>query len=265
MNRIISLDEFILKRQKDFLYASGELTGLLRDIEMAAKIVNREVNKAGLVNILGSADGENEAGDIVQKLNISTNEELIECLTNNGECGGIVLEEREEFIVLPPVESKKSKYVVLTHPLYGSSNIDVNVSVGTIFSIYRSKSETDGPAEKQDFLQSGAKQVTAGYVLYGTSTILVCTTSGRGVNGFTLDPTIGEFCLSHREIKMPDRGPQYSINQFYYQEFDLKMRRHIDSCSDNNLRIRYIVSLERNYSATYALLNLNLDTILHSI
>ena len=242
MNRIITLDEFILKRQKDFLYASGELTGLLRDIGVAAKIVNREVNKAGLVNILGSAGGENESGDIVQKLDIFANEKLIECLTNSGECCGLVSEESEDFISLPSVESKKSKYVVLTDPLDGSSNIDVNVSVGTIFRIYRRKSETEDPAQKKDFLQSGAEQVAAGYVLYGTSTILVYTT-GRGVNGFTLDPTIGEFCLLHRDIKMPESGPYYSVNQGYYQKFDLEMRRYIDYCSDNNLRLRYIGSL----------------------
>ncbi|MDH3652171.1 MAG: fructose-1,6-bisphosphatase, partial [Saprospiraceae bacterium] len=223
MDRITTLDEFILKRQKDFPYASGELTGLLRDIGVAAKIVNREVNKAGLVNILGSAGGENESGDLVQKLDIYANEKLIECLTNSGECCGLVSEESEDFIPLPSVESKKSKYVVLTDPLDGSSNIDVNVSVGTIFSIYRRVSDTKGTAQREDFLQSGAQQVAAGYVLYGTSTILVYTT-GRGVNGFTLDPTIGEFCLSHRDIQMPESGSYYSVNQGYYQKFDLEMR-----------------------------------------
>ncbi len=242
MESTTTLDEFILKRQKDFPYASGELTGLLRDIGIAAKIVNREVNKAGLVNILGSAGAENESGDLVQKLDLYANQKLIDCLSNSGECAGIVSEEIEEFVSLPSNHEKEAKYVLLTDPLDGSSNIDVNVSVGTIFSIYRRISNTQSEVELEDFLQCGTEQVAAGYVLYGTSTILVYTT-GRGVNGFTLDPTIGEFCLSHRDIQMPKSGPYYSVNQGYYQKFDLEMRRYIDHCSDNNLRLRYIGSL----------------------
>ena len=242
MDRIITLDEFIIKRQKDFPYASGELTGLLRDIGIAAKIVNREVNKAGLGNILGTADSENISGDRVQKLDLYANEKLIECLSNSGECAGIVSEENEQFIELPKVSDKESKYVLMTDPLDGSSNIDVNVSVGTIFSIFRRSSDPADPLTVADFLQAGVKQVAAGYVLYGTSTILVYTT-GRGVNGFTLDPSIGEFCLSHRDMKIPGSGPYYSVNQGYYQKFDLEMRRYIDSCSDHNLGLRYIGSL----------------------
>ncbi len=242
MERIITLDEFIIKRQKDFPYASGELTGLLRDIGVAAKIVNREVNKAGLVNILGAAGSANESGDLVQKLDIYANEKLIECLSNSGECCGLVSEEIEAFVPIAPAEGKRAKYVVLTDPLDGSSNIDVNVSVGTIFSIYRRISNAEGECVIEDFLQQGVQQVAAGYVLYGTSTILVYTT-GRGVNAFTLDPTIGEFCLSHRDIQMPASGPYYSVNQGYYQKFDLEMRRYIDYCSDHNLLLRYIGSL----------------------
>ncbi len=242
MNRIVTLDEFIIQKQKDFAYASGELTGLLRDIGVAAKIVNREVNKAGLVNILGEDGSANATGDTVQKLDMYANEKLIDCLKNSGECCGIASEENESFIPIPSVESKNAKYVVVFDPLDGSSNIDVNVSVGTIFGIYRRISDVSGPCEMKDFLQKGTELVAAGYVIYGTSTILVYTT-GRGVNGFTLDPTIGEFCLSHKDIKIPNRGQYYSVNQGYYLKFDVEMRRYIDYCSDLNLRLRYIGSM----------------------
>ena len=242
MNRIVTLDEFIIKRQKDFPYASGELTGLLRDIGVAAKIVNREVNKAGLVNIIGEAENSNASGDTVQKLDMYANDKLIECLKNSGECCGIASEENEDFLALPSVESKSAKYVVVFDPLDGSSNIDVNVSVGTIFGIYRRKSDTKGQVQLEDFLQKGTELVGAGYVVFGTSTILVYST-GSGVNGFTLDPSIGEFCLSHKDIKIPDRGNYYSVNQGYYLKFDVEMRRYIDYCSDLNLRLRYIGSM----------------------
>lgn len=242
MNRIVTLDEFIIKRQKDFPYASGELTGLLRDIGVAAKIVNREVNKAGLVNIIGEAENSNASGDTVQKLDMYANDKLIECLKNSGECCGIASEENEDFLALPSVESKAAKYVVVFDPLDGSSNIDVNVSVGTIFGIYRRKSDTKGKVQLEDFLQKGTELVGAGYVVFGTSTILVYST-GSGVNGFTLDPSIGEFCLSHKDIKIPDRGNYYSVNQGYYLKFDVEMRRYIDYCSDLNLRLRYIGSM----------------------
>ncbi|MCB0520996.1 MAG: class 1 fructose-bisphosphatase [Lewinellaceae bacterium] len=241
-NRIVTLDEFIIHRQKEVPFASGELTGLLRDIGVAAKIVNREVNKAGLLNILGAAGSENTHGENVQKLDLYANEKLIECLRNSGECCGIGSEENEEFIPVPPVDGKESKYVVVMDPLDGSSNIDVNVSVGTIFGIYRRKSEPSGPVNAADFLQKGEDLVAAGYVLYGTSTILVYTT-GRGVNGFTLDPTIGEFCLSHQNIQIPKRGNYYSVNQGYYLKFDVEMRRYIDHCSDENYGLRYIGSM----------------------
>jgi fructose-1,6-bisphosphatase I len=242
MNRIVTLDEFIIRRQKDFPFASGELTGLLRDIGVAAKIVNREVNKAGLVSILGKAGSENASGEDVQKLDLYANEKLIDCLKNSGECCGVASEELEDIIPINSVAGKPSKYVVVFDPLDGSSNIDVNVSVGTIFGIYRRLSDPEGPVEKEDFLQKGTDLVAAGYVLYGTSTLLVYTT-GRGVNGFTLDPTIGEFCLSHRDIKIPDHGNYYSVNQGYYLKFDVEMRRYIDQCSDMNLRLRYIGSM----------------------
>jgi fructose-1,6-bisphosphatase I len=242
-NRIITLDEFIIRSEKDFEFATGELTGLLRDIGVAAKIVNREVNKAGLVSIVGEADGSsNTSGDTQQKLDVYANEKLIECLQNSGECCAIASEENDDIQLIPKVGSKQSHYVVLFDPLDGSSNIDVNVSVGTIFAIYRRKTPADGPAQLEDFLQPGIRQVAAGYVLYGTSTILVYST-GRGVNGFTLDPSIGEFCLSHRNMRIPDSGNYYSVNQGYYSKFDLEMRRYIDHCSDQNYGLRYIGSM----------------------
>ncbi len=242
-NRIITLDEFIIRSEKDFEFATGELTGLLRDIGVAAKIVNREVNKAGLVSIVGEADGaSNTSGDTQQKLDVYANEKLIECLQNSGECCAIASEENDDIQLIPKVGSKQSHYVVLFDPLDGSSNIDVNVSVGTIFAIYRRKSPAEGPAQLEDFLQPGIRQVAAGYVLYGTSTILVYST-GRGVNGFTLDPSIGEFCLSHRNMRIPDSGNYYSVNQGYYSKFDLEMRRYIDHCSDQNYGLRYIGSM----------------------
>ena len=242
MNRIVTLDEFIIKSQKKYSNATGELTRLLRDIGIAAKIVNREVNKAGLVNILGVAGSSNKSGDDVQKLDIFANECMIDCLKNSGECAGVASEENDDIIQLPGVKDKSAKYVVAMDPLDGSSNIDVNVSVGTIFAIYRRKTDPGEPCAHEDFLQNGVSLVAAGYVLYGTSTILVYTT-GHGVNGFTLDPSIGEFCLSHRNIKMPANGDCYSVNQGYYLKFDLEMRRYIDHCSDMNFKLRYIGSM----------------------
>ena len=238
-NRIITLDEFIIRRQNDFEYATGELTALLRDIGVAAKIVNREINKAGLVNILGMDGSQNSSGDTVQKLDMYANEKLIECLKNSGECCAIASEEMEDFVAIPPIGEKHSKYIVVFDPLDGSSNIDVNVSVGTIFGIYRRKSDPKNPVTIDDFLQKGTSMVAAGYVLYGTSTLLVYTT-GNGINGFTLDPSIGEFCLSHRDIVMPKTGSSYSVNQGYYLKFDVEMRRYIDHCSDMNYGLRYI-------------------------
>lgn len=241
-DRIITLDEFIIKNQKQYNDSTGSLTRLLRDIGIASKIVNREVNKAGLLNILGAADSGNASGDDVQKLDIFANEVMIECLENSGECVGVASEEDENWRKLKTIKTKKAEYVVVMDPLDGSSNIDVNVSVGTIFGIYKKKSKSKTGVTESDFFQAGHKMVASGYVLYGTSTILVYTT-GAGVNGFTLDPSIGEFCLSHKDIKMPDFGIYYSVNQGYYQKFDLEIRRFIDHCNDENYRLRYIGSM----------------------
>lgn len=241
MIKITTLDEFILHNENLHEDSSGKLSALLRDIGVAAKIVNREVNKAGLVNILGIAGSENSTGDMVQKLDIFANEKMISLLSNSGECAAIVSEENEKIIHLPKVKEKKPGYLVAMDPLDGSSNIDVNVSVGTIFGIYKVQ-DINEPIDENSFLQKGVEVVAAGYVLYGTSTMLVYTT-GNGVNGFTLDPSIGEFCLSHENIRIPDRGNYYSVNQGYYLKFDVEMRRYIDYCSDLNLRLRYIGSM----------------------
>jgi fructose-1,6-bisphosphatase I len=241
-HRIITLDEFILRTEKAHSASTGELSGLLRDIGVAAKIINREVNKAGLVNILGADGSENESGDTVQKLDVYANDRMIEFLRNSGECCGLASEELPDILQVEGIDGKSSKYVILFDPLDGSSNIDVNVSIGTIFSIFRRRSPLDGPCDLGDFLQKGVDQVAAGYVIYGTSTILVYTT-GQGVNGFTLDPSIGEFCLSHRDIRMPARGKYYSVNQGYYRMFDPEIRRYIDACAERNLGLRYIGSM----------------------
>ncbi len=242
MNKITTLDEFIIKSEKENADSSGSFSRILRDIGIASKIVNREVNKAGLVNILGVAGSQNSTGDEVQKLDVFTNEKFIETLSYSGEVCAIASEENQDVIILEPKKGKQAKYIVVMDPLDGSSNIDVNVSVGTIFGVYKRKSDDNAPVTMDDVLQKGTELVAAGYVLYGTSTIMVYTT-GNGVNGFTLDPSIGEFCLSHKNITIPKSGNYYSVNQGYYLKFDLEMRRYIDHCSDMNFRLRYIGSM----------------------
>jgi len=240
MNKIITLDEFIIQRQKDFPFATGELSGLLRDIGLASKIISREVNKAGLADISGQANtAANASGEEVQKLDVLADNLLISCLQNSGECCGIASEENNTYV---PIESSlNAKYVVLFDPLDGSSNIDVNVSIGTIFAIYRRTSK-DGVCQLDDFLQDGAEQVASGYVLYGSSTMMVYTT-GKGVNGFTLDPSIGEFCLSHADMKIPQKGTIYAVNQSAYHKFEPPVRQFIDECMEQNYTFRYVGSM----------------------
>ncbi|MDN3546835.1 class 1 fructose-bisphosphatase [Mucilaginibacter aquaedulcis] len=228
MNPIKTLGQFIIEKQADHPYAKGELSRLLRDIGIAAKIVNREVNKAGLVDILGQAGSTNIQGETQQKLDIYANEQFIAALKNGGECCIVASEENEEIVMLDTDVSLDAKYIVAIDPLDGSSNIDVNVSVGTIFSIYRRQS-TEGRATLDDVLQKGVNQVAAGYIIYGTSTMLVYTT-GRGVNGFTLDPSIGEFCLSHPEMQFPKTGHVYSINEGNYVHFPQGVKSYIKYC-----------------------------------
>lgn len=213
MSKIITLNEFILDRQAEFPFASGELSRLLNDIAVASKIVSRDVRRAGLVDHILGAQGEtNIQGEEQQKLDVVADEQFIKMFQYGGEVCGIASEENDDFVAFTNDEAKTGKYVVLFDPLDGSSNIDVNVSIGTIFSIYRRTSEMGTLANLEDMLQIGDKQVAAGYVLYGSSTMLVYTT-GHGVNGFTLDPSIGEFCISHPNMKMPETSRLYSMNE----------------------------------------------------
>ncbi len=242
MNKIITLDEFIIRRQKDFPFASGELSGLLRDIGVASKVINQEVNKAGLVSILGMHGSENASGEDVAKLDVFANDRMKDFLKTSGECAAIASEEEEGFIHIEQVEGKNSEYIVVFDPLDGSSNIDVNVSIGTIFAIFRRKSPSSESIVMSDFLQKGAEQVAAGYVLYGSSTMMVYTT-GKGVNGFTLDPGIGEFCLSHPDMKIPQRGKYYSLNQGYYRSYSLGVQDYLRHCEKEGIGLRYIGSM----------------------
>lgn len=244
MSKITTLNDFILDRQKDFAYATGELTNLLNDIAVASKIVNRDVNRAGLVDILGAKGETNVQGEEQQKLDVIADEAFIRAFRTGGEVCGIASEENDDFVAFEDETSKNGKYVVLFDPLDGSSNIDVNVSIGTIFSIYRRVSEPGTPAVLEDFLQKGADQVAAGYVLFGSSTMLVYTT-GNGVNGFTLDPSIGEFCLSHPNIKSPETGRIYSINEGNLDRCDPGLKDYVQYCREED------PSTGRPYSGRY--------------
>ena len=247
MEGITTLDEFIIRNQYEFPYSTGELSRLLRDIGFAAKIVHREVNQAGLVaEILGKTGQINVQGEEVRKLDTYANERFLSALELGGECAGVASEENEDFIAFSEETSKSSKYVIAMDPLDGSSNIDVNVSVGTIFSIYRRTSKMFSPCAKEDFLQPGKAQTAAGYIIYGSSTMLVYTT-GHGVNGFTLDPSIGEFCLSHPNIKIPSQGKIFSVNYYNYGQFPERVRRYLDYRRDgedsSELSLRYVGSM----------------------
>jgi len=209
---VTTLGQFIIERQNEIPVAKGEFSRLLRDIGIAAKTVSREVNRAGLAEILGDAGSENVQGEDQKKLDVIANELFIDCLTRGGETCALASEENDDFIILDSPVSKNAKYVVAIDPLDGSSNIDVNVSIGTIFSIYQRITPVGTAPTKEDFFQPGNKMLAAGYVIYGTSTMLVYST-GMGVNGFTLDPSIGEFCLSHPDLKIPAMGKTYSYNE----------------------------------------------------
>ncbi len=245
MSKIKTLGEFIIEKQTDFPYAKGELTRLLSSLRLAAKVVNREVNKAGLVGeILGEAGSENIQGESQQKLDVYANNQFIYALKARGEVAGLASEENDDFILFDDEIGKAGKYVVLFDPLDGSSNIDVNVSIGTIFSIYRRVTDEGKPVELKDFLQAGRKQVAAGYIVYGSSTILVYTT-GNGVNGFTLDPSLGTFCLSHPDIKIPADGKIYSINEGNYNLLEKGVQNYVGYCRENDK------TTNRPYSARY--------------
>lgn len=228
---ITTLNEFIIQRQADFPYAKGELSRLLSHFGIAAKIVNKKINKAGLVDIIGVSGITNVQGEDQQKLDAFADEVFISSLQSSGEVCGIVTEENQEIITFDDDLSKDGKYIFLMDPLDGSSNIDVNVSIGTIFSIYRRVSPRGHTARADDFLQEGTRMVAAGYIIYGSSTMLVYTT-GKGVNGFTLDPSIGEFCLSHPDIRTPDFGTIYSVNEGHYIKFPDGVKKYIKYCQE---------------------------------
>jgi fructose-1,6-bisphosphatase I len=236
-----ALDRFIKNNQDQFAYASGELSQLLRDIALASKVVNREVSKAGLIDIMGAMGTQNTAGDDQQKLDVLANIRFTRALAKGGEVCALVSEEAESFVDL----NNEGKYVIAIDPLDGSSNIDVNVSIGTIFSIYRRKSPM-GPIQEIDILQSGSEQVAAGYVLYGSSTMLVYTT-GHGVNGFTYEPTLGEYFLSHPNMRMPENGKIFSVNEGSYNSFEKPVKDYLQFCKDSNYTARYIGSLVADF------------------
>jgi fructose-1,6-bisphosphatase I len=242
-----TLGEFIIDKQNEFQYSSGELSRIINSIRLAAKVVNYKVNKAGLVDIVGAVGEQNIQGEEQQKLDVYANDIFIKTLINREIVCGIASEENDDFIIIKGSDnSNTNKYIVLIDPLDGSSNIDVNVSVGTIFSVYRRISPIGTPVILDDFLQSGVNQVAAGYIIYGTSTMLVYTT-GFGVNGFTLNPAIGTFYLSHPNMKFPINGCIYSVNEGNYSQFPQGVKEYIKYCQkeeeDRPYTSRYIGSL----------------------
>ena len=246
-----TLGEFIIENQTSFKYTSGELSRLINSIRLAAKVVNHEVNKAGLVDITGAVGETNIQGEDQQKLDVYANDVFIQTMTKRNIVCGIASEEEDDFIAVNSQdENNQNKYVVLIDPLDGSSNIDVNVSVGTIFSIYRRVTPVGQPVQKEDFLQKGSEQVAAGYVVYGTSTMLVYTT-GHGVNGFTLNPAIGTFYLSHPNMEFPEDGSIYSVNEGNYTHFPQGVKNYIKYCQAEGegrpYTSRYIGSLVSDF------------------
>ncbi|WP_094751350.1 class 1 fructose-bisphosphatase [Psychromonas sp. CD1] len=247
-----TLGEHIVDKQAEFPDATGELTSLLSSIKLAAKVVNRDINKAGLVDIIGATGVHNIQGEEQQKMDLFANEKFKAALEARGEVCGIASEEEDEIIVFHSERGRNGKYVVLIDPLDGSSNIDVNVSVGTIFSIYRRLSARGNAPTLEDFLQPGRDQVAAGYIIYGSSTMLVYST-GFGVNGFTCDPSLGVFYLSHENMQIPEDGRIYSINEGNYLAFPLGVKKYIKYCqeehqeSDRPYTSRYIGSLVSDF------------------
>lgn len=246
-----TLGEFVIDKQDDFQYSTGELSRLLSAIRLAAKVVNREVNKAGIADITGAHGNTNVQGEEQQKLDVIANDIFITALSQREVVCGIASEENDDIIEIKcGTNGHLSKYVVLIDPLDGSSNIDVNVSVGTIFSIYRRVTEPGTPVKIEDFLQKGTEQVAAGYVIYGSSTMIVYTT-GNGVNGFTLDPSLGIFYLSHPNMKYSENGKIYSVNEGNYIKFPQGVKNYIKYCQaqegDRPYTSRYIGSLVADF------------------
>jgi fructose-1,6-bisphosphatase I len=252
MPNMRTLGEFVVEKQQDFPHATGELSSLFASIRLAAKVVNREINKAGLADITGAVGSENVQGEAQQKLDLYANDKFKAALEARGQVCGIASEEEDEAVYFDRDSNANAKYVVLMDPLDGSSNIDVNVSVGTIFSIYRRISPVGTPPTEEDFLQPGTEQVAAGYVIYGSSTMLVYTT-GNGVHGFTYDPSIGVFCLSHESMMIPKDGNIYSVNEGNYIKFPVGVKKYIKYCQENEpedgrpYTSRYIGSLVADF------------------
>jgi fructose-1,6-bisphosphatase I len=239
----INLDRFIRSKEDHFAYATGELSQLLRDIALAGKVVNREINKAGLINIAGAIGTQNIQGEDQQKLDVLSNIRFIRALTKGGEVCAIISEEDEDIII---TENTNAKYIVAIDPLDGSSNIDVNVSIGTIFSIYRRVTPVGDPITDEDVLQKGTEQIAAGYILYGSSTMFVYTT-GNGVNGFTYEASVGEYILSHADMQIPDDGKIYSVNEGSYNSFSKPVKDYIEHCRESGYSARYIGSLVADF------------------
>ncbi len=244
MSTVRTLGEFIIEKQHNSPHASGELSSLLSSIRLAAKIVNREINKAGLGDVTGALGEKNVQGEEQQKLDVYANDTFKAAMKARDQVCGVASEEEDEAVIFDSELGRKAKYVILMDPLDGSSNIDVNVSVGTIFSIYRRLSPLGTPAVLADFLQSGDKQVAAGYIIYGSSTMLVYTT-GDGVHGFTYDPSIGAFCLSHENMQIPKQGSLYSINEGNYVKFPTGIKKYLKYCQEN------VPSDKRPYTSRY--------------
>lgn len=248
-----TLGEFIVERQAEYPGATGELSGILSSIRLSAKIIHRDINRAGLTqDILGVSGDENIQGETQMKLDVFANETMKKALIARGDVAGFASEEDDTFVAFDTERGRNAKYILMTDPLDGSSNIDVNVSVGTIFSIYKRVSPIGTPVTMDDFLQPGRKQVAAGYVTYGSSTMLVYTT-GNGVNGFTYDPSLGLFILSHPNMKMPFEGKYYSINEGQYLKFPEGVKKFIKFCQEEDKATgrpyssRYIGSLVSDF------------------
>ncbi len=240
--KLMTLDEFTIHQTRQFSNATGELSTLLRDISLACKMINKQVNKAGLGDVLGTHGATNVQGEEQMKLDVYSDQMLINVLRNSSECAGIASEENDDFVAFEDEYSMNSKYVVMFDPLDGSSNIDVNASIGTIFCIYKRVSPLGTPCVEADFLQPGSAMKAAGYVIYGSSTMLVYATK-LGVNGFTLEPSIGEFCLSHPGMKVKENGKIYSINQGNTNKLNDKLKSYLNYCMDEEFSHRYIGSM----------------------
>ena len=242
-----TLGEFIIENQSAFKYSSGELSSLINSIRLAAKVVNHEVNKAGLVDIIGFTGDNNVHGEQVKKLDMLAHDMLIKAMDHGGHLCVMASEEEEDIIQIPK-KFNIGKYVLLFDPLDGSSNIDANISIGTIFSIYRRISRDGTPGTMEDCLQPGINQVAAGYIVYGSSTMLVYT-AGAGVHGFTLDPAFGEFLLSHSNIQTPKKSKIYSINEGNYLYWHPGLKKYIkylqeeDKATNRPFSSRYIGSM----------------------